>query len=106
MVLCLADAGVTKQSNAQWIDEYSDLRDREDVEPLALPSITSARRVVVVRHGQSTWNAEGRIQGSSDDAVLTPLGVSQAQTTREMVCGKWWMILCIAGKKGMICGLY
>ena len=36
------------------------------------------------RHGQSTWNAEGRIQGSSDLSVLTPKGESQAETSRLM----------------------
>jgi broad specificity phosphatase PhoE len=37
-----------------------------------------------VRHGQSTWNAEGRIQGSTDFAVLTDKGEAQAETTRQM----------------------
>lgn len=51
----------------------------------ALPSIPSSKRVVLVRHGQSTWNAEGRIQGSSDFAILTPKGESQAETSRQML---------------------
>eukprot|EP00958_Prasinococcus_capsulatus_P005457 scaffold527_cov368-Prasinococcus_capsulatus_cf.AAC.25 len=42
-------------------------------------------RIVIVRHGQSTWNAEGRIQGSTDDSVLTTKGVSQAYTSKEML---------------------
>ncbi|CAA6660729.1 unnamed protein product [Spirodela intermedia] len=42
-------------------------------------------RVVLVRHGQSTWNEEGRIQGSSDHSVLTPKGESQAETSRQML---------------------
>jgi probable phosphoglycerate mutase len=41
--------------------------------------------VVLVRHGQSTWNAESRIQGSSDLSVLTPKGESQAETSRQML---------------------
>lgn len=41
------------------------------------PPIKTAKRVVLVRHGQSTWNAEGRIQGSSDFSVLTPKGESR-----------------------------
>ena len=41
--------------------------------------------MVLVRHGQSTWNAEGRIQGSSDFSVLTPKGESQAVTSRLML---------------------
>lgn len=50
-----------------------------------LPPLLEAKRVVLVRHGQSTWNAEGRIQGSSDLSVLTPKGVSQAETSRLML---------------------
>ncbi|MCO5582273.1 hypothetical protein L7F22_036165 [Adiantum nelumboides] len=51
----------------------------------ALPSIPASKRVVLVRHGQSTWNAEGRIQGSSDFAVLTAKGEIQAETSRQML---------------------
>lgn len=50
-----------------------------------LPVIKAAKRVVLVRHGQSSWNAEGRIQGSSDFAVLTKKGESQAETSRQML---------------------
>jgi broad specificity phosphatase PhoE len=35
-------------------------------------------RILLVRHGQSTWNAEGRWQGWSDPP-LSPLGESQAE---------------------------
>ena len=49
------------------------------------PSIKSAKRVVLVRHGQSTWNEEGRIQGSSNFSVLTKKGESQAETSRQML---------------------
>ncbi|KAK6926652.1 Histidine phosphatase superfamily, clade-1 [Dillenia turbinata] len=49
------------------------------------PSIKEAKRVALVRHGQSTWNAEGRIQGSSNHSVLTPKGESQAETARQML---------------------
>lgn len=41
--------------------------------------------MVLVRHGQSTWNAEGRIQGSSDFSVLTKKGEAQAETSRQML---------------------
>ncbi|CAL0329037.1 unnamed protein product [Lupinus luteus] len=47
--------------------------------------LRAAKRVVLVRHGQSTWNAEGRIQGSSDFSVLTNKGLSQADTSRQML---------------------
>ncbi|KAJ7567473.1 hypothetical protein O6H91_02G149600 [Diphasiastrum complanatum] len=50
-----------------------------------LPPIWQPKRVVLVRHGQSTWNEIGRIQGSSDFAVLTAKGESQAETSRQML---------------------
>ncbi|TXG73682.1 hypothetical protein EZV62_002261 [Acer yangbiense] len=50
-----------------------------------LPGIRAAKRVVLVRHGQSTWNEEGRIQGSSNFSVLTKKGESQAETSRQML---------------------
>jgi hypothetical protein len=65
-------------------DEFSALEDRKDLPPLPLPAIKTRRRVVLVRHGQSTWNAEGRIQGSSNFSCLTPKGIAQAETTRDM----------------------
>ncbi|KAJ4969997.1 hypothetical protein NE237_003096 [Protea cynaroides] len=52
---------------------------------IPFPSITAAKRVILVRHGQSTWNEEGRIQGSSDFSVLTKKGESQAETSRQML---------------------
>ncbi|KAG2429694.1 hypothetical protein HYH02_013952 [Chlamydomonas schloesseri] len=66
-------------------DEYSALNDRVDAPPLPLPAISEPVRVVIVRHGQSTWNAEGRIQGSTDLSVLTEKGVKQAGKTRDML---------------------
>ena len=45
----------------------------------------TAVRFVLVRHGQSTWNAEGRIQGSSDISVLTEKGKRQARDAAELV---------------------
>ena len=54
-------------------------------EKAEFPAIKSAKRVVLVRHGQSTWNDEGRIQGSSNFSVLTPKGESQAETSRQML---------------------
>lgn len=38
--------------------------------------------VYLIRHGESEWNREGRIQGSSD-SPLTPLGLLQAERIRE-----------------------
>ncbi len=41
-------------------------------------------RLLVVRHGQSTWNAEGRWQGHSDPP-LSPLGERQARVAAATV---------------------
>ena len=38
-----------------------------------------ATRVIIVRHGQSTYNAQQKIQGRSDKSVLTEIGISDAQ---------------------------
>ena len=71
----------------QWTgtDEFDELDDRKALPPLALPCLKSPKRIVLVRHGQSTWNAEGRIQGSTDFAVLTSKGEDQARKTHDMV---------------------
>ncbi|KNA05240.1 hypothetical protein SOVF_191590 [Spinacia oleracea] len=58
---------------------------REAVVEVDFPAIKAAKRVVLVRHGQSTWNAEGRIQGSSNFSVLTTKGEAQAETSRQML---------------------
>ena len=79
--------GLTEQEYT-WTgrDEFSMLQDRVDAPPLPLPNLREPKRVVLVRHGQSTWNAQGRIQGSSNVSVLTKKGESQAETTQQMVC--------------------
>lgn len=66
-------------------DDFSDLRDRVDAAPLPLPPVDHPTRVVVVRHGQSTWNAAGRVQGSSNLGVLTEKGQQQARDTQKIV---------------------
>ena len=66
-------------------DEFDKLNDRVDAPPLPLPPIKEARRVALVRHGQSTWNAQGRVQGSSNISYLTKRGEAQAETTRQLV---------------------
>lgn len=81
-------AATTQPAIEPWIDDFSSLADRCDLKPLPLPGVATHKRVVLVRHGQSTWNAEGRIQGSSNHAVLTDLGKAQAETTREMLTGE------------------
>jgi probable phosphoglycerate mutase len=44
-------------------------------------------RVIVVRHGQTEWNAEARIQGHRDSA-LTPKGRSQARAIAARLAGE------------------
>lgn len=41
--------------------------------------LTSAKQIVLVRHGQTTWNLEGRIQGSTNKAELTEAGKRQVR---------------------------
>lgn len=41
-------------------------------------------RILLVRHGQSTWNAEGRWQGQADPP-LSALGVEQAETAAKVL---------------------
>lgn len=41
-------------------------------------SMKASTRVILVRHGRSTFNEQGRYQGSSDDAVLTEQGKQTA----------------------------
>ncbi|KAJ4703479.1 putative Phosphoglycerate mutase [Melia azedarach] len=45
--------------------------------------ISSPKKVTLVRHGLSSWNDEGRVQGSSNLSVLTETGVKQAERCRE-----------------------
>lgn len=41
----------------------------------------STTKIVLVRHGRSTYNEEGRYQGSSDESVLTAKGIATAYQT-------------------------
>ncbi|KAJ8448018.1 hypothetical protein Cgig2_028894 [Carnegiea gigantea] len=50
---------------------------------LAPHPLASPKKVTLVRHGLSSWNLESRVQGSSDDSVLTDTGVKQAERCRE-----------------------
>lgn len=87
--MCAAPAisAETEDDTYTWTgqDEFDKLNDRIDALPLPLPPIREAKRVALVRHGQSTWNAQGRVQGSSDLSYLTKKGESQAETTQQMV---------------------
>mmetsp|Transcript_7381 Transcript_7381/g.24493 ORF Transcript_7381/g.24493 Transcript_7381/m.24493 type:complete len:360 (-) Transcript_7381:636-1715(-) len=41
------------------------------------------KKIVLVRHGVSTWNELGRIQGSTNESELTELGLKQALLCRD-----------------------
>ena len=95
--MCAATAisAETEEDVYTWTgqDEFDKLNDRVDARPLPLPPIKSAKRVALVRHGQSTWNAQGRVQGSSNLSYLTKKGESQAETTQQLV-GFQWAVIC------------
>lgn len=44
------------------------------------------KQIYVIRHGQTSWNAEGRWQGHAD-VPLSPEGVAQAQTLAKHLSG-------------------
>jgi phosphoserine phosphatase len=44
-------------------------------------------RVIILRHGQSSYNSQGRIQGRSDLSILTERGVEDARLTSEAFQG-------------------
>jgi probable phosphoglycerate mutase len=46
--------------------------------------MTAVTRLLMVRHGQSTWNADGRWQGHAD-APLSVLGEAQAAAAAEAI---------------------
>ncbi|HEY9710541.1 MAG TPA: histidine phosphatase family protein, partial [Oculatellaceae cyanobacterium] len=46
-----------------------------------------ATRVILVRHGQSTYNLLGLYQGSSDESVLTQQGRQAARLTGAFLSG-------------------
>ncbi|KAF3794528.1 putative 2-carboxy-D-arabinitol-1-phosphatase [Nymphaea thermarum] len=45
--------------------------------------LTNSKKVTIVRHGLSSWNAESRIQGSSNLSILTDAGEKQAEMCRH-----------------------
>ncbi|MEM7592694.1 MAG: histidine phosphatase family protein [Cyanobacteria bacterium P01_A01_bin.83] len=44
-------------------------------------SPTPSTKIILVRHARTTYNEQGRYQGSSDESVLTPKGHQDAYTT-------------------------
>ncbi len=56
---------------------------RDGVDPGYIPTVTSAR-ILLVRHGESTWNAAARWQGRADPP-LTDAGQRQAASAAEVI---------------------
>ncbi|NJM64242.1 MAG: histidine phosphatase family protein [Acaryochloris sp. RU_4_1] len=44
-----------------------------------------ATRVILVRHGESTFNVEGRVQGHLDESTLTEQGLADAQRVGDVL---------------------
>ncbi|BFG34628.1 hypothetical protein CerSpe_209020 [Prunus speciosa] len=80
-IRCSAGSGVQEVRKSSEERELSS----ELYTSVPFPAAKAAKRVVLVRHGQSTWNEEGRIQGSSNFSVLTKKGEAQAETSRLML---------------------
>eukprot|EP00898_Chlorokybus_atmophyticus_P007104 jgi/Chlat1/7395/Chrsp6S07424 len=52
--------------------------------PALVPGpLPAPKTIVLVRHGQSSWNKESRIQGNTDESVLTEEGIEQARRCRR-----------------------
>jgi hypothetical protein len=80
----------------QFNQETEKMSNRVAIEPLNSAAdlgwtdsklVNSSTRVILVRHGRSTYNEAGRYQGSSDDAVLTQKGKETAQLVGQMLNG-------------------
>src|SRR6187551_2407785 len=48
--------------------------------------MSAMSRILLVRHGQSTWNADGRWQGQADPP-LSELGIAQAEAAARVLDG-------------------
>lgn len=48
----------------------------------------STRTFFIARHGETTWNAIDRLQGTLDESVLTPAGEAQAAALGERLCAE------------------
>ena len=49
------------------------------------PPADAVNRIYILRHGQTNWNAEKRIQGSSDHSSLTQKGKEEARTVASYI---------------------
>ena len=61
---------------------------RSDIKTQSFYESTLGTRVILVRHGESTYNAQGRHQGSSDESVLTQAGLDSARKIGKFLRGQ------------------
>jgi probable phosphoglycerate mutase len=52
----------------------------------------STSRICMIRHGETAWNAEGRVQGQTD-VPLSAVGESQARAVRDALAGERFIAL-------------
>ncbi|XAR59153.1 2-carboxy-D-arabinitol-1-phosphatase [Bertholletia excelsa] len=57
---------------------------------LAQKLLPSPKKVIIVRHGLSSWNQESRVQGSSDLSILTETGKHQAEVCRKALANMYF----------------
>ena len=74
-------------------DPFNDLGDRCDAPPIPISTYLAQveqqpQTITMVRHGQSTWNARNRVQGSSNFSILTEKGIMQAEMASQCLKGK------------------
>ncbi|WP_244142016.1 histidine phosphatase family protein [aff. Roholtiella sp. LEGE 12411] len=67
--------------NKKRLEDEGDKRNNQCPMPHAPCPIPDFTRVILVRHAQSSYNAQKRYQGSCDDSVLTDKGRSDAYQT-------------------------
>ena len=54
---------------------------------LSSTHLTAITRVCLIRHGETDWNAEGRLQGTQD-IPLNAAGLRQARAAARALCGQ------------------
>jgi len=67
-------------ANSKPATGWSDERRRE--------TLSMTTRILLIRHGQTTWNREARFRGQAD-VPLDETGVRQAQATAAYVAARW-----------------
>jgi broad specificity phosphatase PhoE len=71
-----------------WASKPSFVRHSGNVTLFRPAATPGQRRLWLVRHGESTWNVLGLVQGHTDVPVLTPRGAKQARRCARLLAGK------------------